>query len=268
MEGLLGNVGGVLVVERPLEVGELLLALPGPVSDAREHEPLVLDFLVDRRAGVPHLRVGPRPQGRPQRAHHRLGQEHRLVEDEHVAGESALLIARERNSIWQPSVVLNPSCPCERIGRRFRTRLSSAGVFSTSDHTRSKCFCEVMNSCAEWMRSGFDLPISGSQVKTAVSSTTSRIPPFPFWRGTLTATSFDAHFVRTDPEGVLDDEPLPEVELEPDQLGHLEDVVRAGFPDVRGELDAGGGAGCDYHSRETEFRCGAVRLQQACSGPL
>ena len=84
---LLGDVVRVVVVERPLEVGQLLLAGHRPLADARPDQPFVVNFLVDRGAGVPDLRVRPRSQRRPQRAHHRLGQEHRLVEDEHVAGE-------------------------------------------------------------------------------------------------------------------------------------------------------------------------------------
>src|SRR5690606_22186635 len=85
-----------------------------------------------------------------------------------------------------PSFSSIPSSPV--VYRMWSTSFSSRGVPSISDTIRRNASLAVLNSCALCRISR----VSGSQNRPC-SSRASRIDPFPFWRGTTSPTSNDAH---------------------------------------------------------------------------
>ena len=123
-------------------------------------------------------------------------------------------------------------------------------MFSTSDHTRSKCFCEVMNSWAEWM-TNFSF-----QVKIAVSSTASRIAPFPFWRGTLTPTSFSPTAVGLHPERTSTTMRCQGSSSSPTSSAISKTSSASDVSRPRVKLNPRGSAGDDYHWREVLLLAG------------
>ena len=98
-----------------------------------------------------------------------------------------------------------------------------------------------MNSCAEWMTN------FSCQVKMAVSSTTSRIPPLPFWRGTLTPTSLLAHLPPFTPNEFSMTVCCQGSNSKPDEVRHLEHVVGQRLPSGGEELNPRRSALNDYH---------------------